>query len=356
MSASATAPGARYGGAVVAWIALIAYASLYPFLPLRLPGVDTLKAVFAVPRAALAYDVVWNVLAYIPLGVLAYLYFHERAPSAQPKLRAIGFAAAFSAAMETCQLFVPGRVASLYDVLSNAAGAALGTAIFLEPFASAVTRPLAQLRERVVIPGTVGDTGLMLVGLWLLAQCNPGLPFFGAGDVAVAALGGEPDPSRVLPWLAVALSLCGFGLFISTLVRAGTGSLRSTLVLLSIALWLKFVGASVMLQPHFAESWVSSGRVAGLAAGMVAFIALRKLPRAGRIYLALLTLMAGDLFSKIFGAYSSLDDFLRLFRWPYGQLASFATLTRFLHELWPLAALVFLIDLFLHERRSPFAG
>jgi VanZ family protein len=355
MNAAAPAPGARYRGAVGAWMALIAYASLYPFLPLRLPGMDALAGIVVPQRGAFMYDVIWNVLAYIPLGVLAYLHFVERGAS-RPALTAIGFAAAYSTIMETLQLFVPGRVSSLYDVASNSAGAALGTAIFLEPFASAFARPLAQQRERLLIEGAWGDTGVMLVMLWLLAQCNPALPFFGAGDVASGADAAAFEPSRVLPWVAVALSLCGFGLFISTLVRAGVGSLRTTLVLLSAALWLKFVGSSLVLQPHVAEAWVSAGRMAGLAAGLALFAALRRLPRAVRIYLALLTITAGDLLAKIFGAYSSLEDFLRLFRWPHGQLASFATLTRFLHELWPLAALVFLIDLFLHERRAPRAG
>jgi hypothetical protein len=31
-------------------------------------------------------------------------------------------------------------------------------------------------------------------------------------------------------------------------------------------------------------------------------------------------------------------------------------MTRFIHELWPLAALVFLIALFLHERRAAREG
>ena len=61
-------------------------------------------------------------------------------------------------------------------------------------------------------------------------------------------------------------------------------------------------------------------------------------------------MLAGALFSKIFGAYSALDELLRLFRWPYGQLASFASLTRFLHEAWPVAAVVFLIaNLYLYR-------
>jgi hypothetical protein len=214
-----------------------------------------------------------------------------------------------------------------------------------------VTKPLGELRERTIVPGAWGDAGLVLVMLWLIAQFNPALPFFGAGNIAADQAGFAE--LGILQWSAVALSICGFGLFISTLSRDGQGSLRTTLVLLSIALWLKFAGASLMLQPHFSDEWVTEGRLAGLAVGILVFVPLRRLARAGRIYLALVMILAGALFSKIFGAYSAHDEVLRLFRWPYGQLSSFASLTRFLHELWPFATLVFLIALFLHVRRGP---
>jgi hypothetical protein len=108
-----------------------------------------------------------------------------------------------------------------------------------------------------------------------------------------------------------------------------------------------------MLQPHFAEEWLSVGRVLGLVAGIAMLVPTRRMARPTRIYLAIMLVVAGALFSKIVGAYSAVDDLLRLFRWPYGQLASFATLTRFLHELWPFVAVVFLIALFLRSRRHP---
>jgi VanZ family protein len=348
------APG-RFRGAIAVWLILIAYASLYPFFPPRLPSLEAIGAMFARPRYLVAYDIVWNVLAYMPLGVLLRLHF-SRVGARHPGLVAIALAAGWSFLMEALQLFLPNRVASMYDVASNAAGAAAGAAMFIEPFHSAVTRPLAQERDQWLIAGARGDAGLMLVTLWLLAQLNPALPFFGAGNLGeanAAAVVPTPASLSMVPWAGVALSICGFGLFISTLVRVRDGSLRATFALLSVALWLKFLGASIVLQPHFSDEWVSAGRVAGLVVGLALFIPLRRMPRAGRIYLAIVTIMAGDLLSKIFGAYSSLDDFLRLFRWPHGQLASFATLTRFIHELWPLAALVFLIALFLHERRTP---
>jgi VanZ family protein len=340
----------RYRGSLAVWALLLAYASLYPFVPLRLPTMDAVAAFFSRPRYVSGFDVALNILAYIPLGTLACLYFRQASEGAQPIFKAAAFGAAFSFVMETCQLFIPNRIASTYDTLANAGGALLGALVFADPFYSLATRPLGEMRERLLIPGVWGDAGLALVMLWLIAQLNPALPFFGAGNIQGDAAG--VLQLEILQWAAVAMSIWGFGLFVSALLKGENGTLRVTLVLLSVALWLKFTAASVMLQPHFAEEWVSTGRVAGLAVGIMMLAPSRRFGRAGRIYLALILVLAGALFSKIVGAYSPLDDFLRLFRWPYGQLASFATLTRFLHEAWPLMALVFLIALFLKVRRD----
>lgn len=337
----------RYGGSALVWLLLLTYASLYPFAPLRLPSGETVRAVFTLERHVIRSDVVFNVAAYVPLGTLLCLYFRSAGERGRAIAKAIAIAALYSLMMEAAQLFIPGRVSSLVDLVANASGALLGALAFADPFYSLVTKPLGELRERAVIPGAYGDAALVLLMLWLLAQLNPGLPFFGAGDIAR-----EVEPQlATLQLAAVGMGICGFGLFVSTLVEAETGSLRITLLLLTIALWLKFAMASVMLQPHFSPDWASTGRVAALAGGILLFIPLRKLGRLGRIYLALVLILAAALFSKIFGAYSAVDEFLRLFRWPHGQLASFATLTRFIHELWPFAVVMFLVALFFHARK-----
>ncbi len=340
----------RYRGSLAVWALLLAYASLYPFAPPRLPSVDAVLGFFPRPRYVTVFDVALNVLAYIPLGTLACLAFRQANTLPRAILKATAFGAAFSFAMESLQLFVPGRVSSMYDTLANSAGALWGALVFLDPFYSLVTRPLGEWRERFVIPGVWGDAGLVILMLWILAQLNPALPFFGAGNIV--GEGAEASDLAALQWAAVAASIWGFGLFVSALLNGG-GALRVTLVLLSAALWLKFVAATFMLQPHFAEEWLSVGRVLGLVAGIAMLVPTRRFSHAVRIYLALMLVLAGALFSKIVGAYSPLDDFLRLFRWPYGQLASFATLTRFLHEVWPLLAVAFLIALFLRVRREP---
>jgi VanZ family protein len=340
----------RYRGSLAVWIALIAYASLYPFLPLRPPPDDALAVFFSKPRYTLEFDVALNVIAYIPLGLLARLHFASAPRRAPPFALAVAPCAALRFAMEVAQLFIPYRVASIQDVAANTAGAALGAALFVDPVRSLLTAPIGRLREELLVPGAWGDAGMMLVALWLIAQLNPALPFFGAGNIAAGGL--ESQEIGALQWAAVAMSVCGFGLFVSAVLRAAEGALGTTLVLLSVALWLKFMAASFMLQPHFAEDWMSVGRLAGLAAGIGALLALRRMPRLARIYLAFVLLLAGALFSKIFGAYSAIDELVKLFRWPYGQLAGFARLTRFLHEGWPFLGIVYLIALFLHERRA----
>ncbi|HET7731646.1 MAG TPA: VanZ family protein [Usitatibacter sp.] len=339
----------RYGASALVWVLLLTYASLYPFHPLRPPTVETVSNLLLNARSYIRSDIAFNFVAYVPFGTLLCLFFRSRGDEGRAILKAVAVAAGFSFVMELAQLFIPGRVSSVIDLAANTAGAVAGALVFADPFYSMVTRPLAHLRERTVIAGGWGDAALVLLMLWLLAQLNPALPFFGAGDIA---RGIEPELGA-LQWAAVALGICGFGLFVSALVRAETGSLRVTLLLLTVALWLKFAAASLMLQPHSSPDWASGGRVGGLIAGILAFVPLRKLARLGRIYLALVLILAGALFAKVFGAYSALDELLRLFRWPYGQLGSFATLTRFIHELWPFAAVMFLVALFFHVRHAP---
>src|SRR5204862_5396877 len=98
------------------------------------------------------------------------------------------------------------------------------------------------------------------------------------------------------------------------------GTLTVTLVLLSIALWLKFAAAPLLLQPHFGADWMSEGRIIGIAVGMGSLLALRRLARPGRVYAGILLILAAALLSKIFSAYSPVEALVRLFRWPHGQV------------------------------------
>jgi len=342
--------GARYRLALAVCLGVLAYASLYPLFPLRSPLPDAWSTFFR-PRYFVGFDFALNAVAYIPLGALACLIQRRTETIRMAVAKSVALGLAFSLLMEACQFFVPTRVSSGYDVLANVAGALVGALAYTEPLQALATRPLGALRERLVIHGPWGDAGLVLVVLWLIAQLNPALPFFEAGNI-VSDPGASLLPAA-LNVLAVSMSVCGFALFISVLLNGPAGALRVTLLLLTVALWLKFATASIMLKPQLTAEWVTESRILGLLAGIAVFVPLRRLERLQRIYLAMLLVLAGALFSKIFGAYSPVEDLLRLFKWPHGQLASFATLTRYIHEAWPAACLTFLVALFLRERRYP---
>lgn len=351
-SAEAARPG-RHRGSLLICALVLAYASLYPFVPLRPPGSDAL-ALFLKPKYIVGFDVALNFVAYMPLGALACLVVRASGRTgAGAIVRAVAMGAAFSLAMEVLQLFVPFRVASITDVAANAAGALAGALLFADPLHGAITLPIAQWRERLVIPGPWGDAGLVLLVLWIIAQLNPALPFFEAGNIV---------PNEAQPWevalpilalqaIAVALSVCGFALFASVILTGPGGALRFAVILLTAALWLKFATAAMMLKPTFTADWVNEVRVIGLSAGLLLFIPLRAFPRPARIYLAMVLVLAGALFARVVGDYSPLDDLVRLFNWPHGQLTTFASLTRYLHEVWPLLALGYLIASFVAGRR-----
>src|SRR6185436_2431760 len=144
--------------------------------PLRPPGPDTIGAFFGAPKYMIRSDIAFNVIAYLPMGMLACLYFRGVDGGRHAILKAVLLGAGYSFAMEMAQLFVPNRHSSSVDLASNAVGALLGALVFMDPIYSMFTRHLGTLRESLVIPGAWGDAGLVLVMLWLLAQLNPALP------------------------------------------------------------------------------------------------------------------------------------------------------------------------------------
>ena len=97
----------RYRVSIAVWSLLLAYASLYPFAPLREPSQEAIGGFFTHPRYVTDFDVALNVLAYVPLGALACLHFRQfgASPWTIAKAACLGFA--FSFAMETAQLFIP---------------------------------------------------------------------------------------------------------------------------------------------------------------------------------------------------------------------------------------------------------
>lgn len=345
----------------LAYLLLVAYASLSPLAGWRAPAADWLRFVTAPwPRYWTAADLAINALAYFPLGFLTALSLPRRWPRALTVTAAALLGLATSLAMEVLQQAVPERVASNLDLMSNGAGALAGALAA----AAALARPttltaLATLRDRWLEPGHYADAALVLVALWCVGQANPALPWM-ATRVFERALGAPaPDPAAAFSLLAMALSLAGTlaaAMVLPAVAPPGRRRLLLAAVPAGASALVKFVAALALLRPEATLRWLTVESAAGVGYGLAfAWLALHQPPRlqaaAGTAAAAAAVALA-----YAFEPAASPSAVLRLFRWRYGHLLNFNELTRLVAELWPLAAMVFFVALLRRSTRARWAA
>ena len=124
------------GGALFAYLLMLAYATLNPFSGWRWPEAFTL---FTWPRYVIAFDVLLNAAAYAPFGAMCAALMRQRFAVGSPRINQnvhawwliLAAGAVLSLGFEVLQAFLPGRVSSVVDLLANTAGAAAGAALVL---------------------------------------------------------------------------------------------------------------------------------------------------------------------------------------------------------------------------------
>ncbi len=192
--------------AFAAYAALIVYASLYPFEGWVSLGIGPFDYLFApMQRYVTAFDVVTNVLGYLPFGALGVLALHPRWRGVAATLIAGALGVLLSGTMEALQTYLPTRVASNLDLGANALGALLGAALAAPATGALLDRgALRRLRFAWLEPD--GSTPLLLAALWPFAIVFPSPFLFGIGDWP-AALWERADASMqdaLLAWLPAA--------------------------------------------------------------------------------------------------------------------------------------------------------
>jgi len=328
----------------------IVYASLQPFASWMALAPGTPYFLFASwPPQWVRYDIVTNFLAYLPYGFFVALVPHRMRPAA--RLAAAGAAGALlSLTMETLQMYLPMRDASVADLLWNAAGAAAGGGLAVA-FArsSGARRGIVDARERWFLPGTVGDLGLALLAIWLVVQVNPGIPLFATMYDLAPSSGGTaaaPDVAAILVEGAhSAFQLLGVGLFLALLLRERRYVGGAALLLVGAAALVKGIAAAVLLKPAAWENWLAPGVSLGVAAGSLLLSVAIWLPRPVQVTLAAVALLS-SLLATLFAPdllYARAP--MGLFNGPYGHLLNFNGLTHTVLLVWPAVASVFLLAL-----------
>ncbi|MEO8101189.1 MAG: VanZ family protein [Betaproteobacteria bacterium] len=354
--------GNRVGrGALVVYTLAIIYASLNPFFGWRTPEVFGL---LVWPRYLNGFDACLNALAYIPLGgMLGAMQMRDRRRQHRSKsplgslFRAILAGFLLSAVMESLQTLLPVRVSSPIDLLANTAGTLVGAAATVSPWGRTLLARAMRWRRRHFAPGDECGWGLLLLAAWFFAQLNPVIPFFEAGHIVnpfdAAAAQTPYDPLVLLPQtVGITLNVCGFSLFLSLLLHPRNRMILNVLLILALGFVFKVSAASLMLKAPQMVGWLAPSTVIGLSAGLLLFAYFSRIVYRWRAFCATLFIFAGGLMAKMASVYGAFDETLRLLNWPHGHLINFASLTRWLHEVWPLLAFLLVAWIFIRHRPS----
>lgn len=337
------------------YVLLVVYASLYPFAGWRRHGLSPFDYLAAPAGIVTRFDLVANVLGYVPYGFLGMAALYPRLA------RGAGFAlvlvsgAALSLVLEAVQSYLPTRVAASLDVVANIAGVVCGgllAAAFLPRLRE--SRPLRRLRD-MFVPGTVADAGLVLLALWLFTQLNPGTLLFAAGDLR-DLLAAWPGPARP-PEFFVAIEACtaaanlvGVGMLLSALVRPGEPRRTLFTGLVAAALVVKMAAFAIVVQAQGVLDWLTPGAQYGLAGGLAAALAAMALPRLARLALAAVLLMAATVLVNVAPPNPYLAASLKL--WQQGHFLNFNGLTRLVSSVWGFAALAYVVTLAAASKRE----
>lgn len=347
-----------------AYLLLIVYASLAPWSGWHDIGVGALAYLTAPwPRYITAFDVVVNLLGYLPLGVLGVLALHPRLRGMAAVTLVTLAGALLSGTMEALQTFLPERVASIVDLATNTAGALLGAA-FAAPYApSLIDRGrLAQLRGRWF--RRPASLPLTLIALWPLAQAHPSAMLFGTGelrdllDKALDALDWSTRPLTadrfgakefmLAEALVTATGVLAAGLTAAAIMRAAAPRVRLLLALVVAALAAKSIALGVEFGGERAFAWATPGALGGLFVGTLALLAAAAWrPRA----VAALALLATLVLIALVNLIPENPYYAHwLQQWRPGRLAHAAAAIEWVATAWPYALLVWLLPVALTAR------
>jgi VanZ family protein len=348
--------------ALLAYLLLIIYASWYPFSGWRDSGLPLFTFLNLVKqRYWTGFDVGVNVVGYIPLGVLLVLSMYPRIRGVWAVLLAAVGGILVTITMEAVQNFLPSRVPSNLDLLTNAGGCLVGALLGAWWAPGLLDRSrLFQLRRRWFAP--YASQGLVLVALWPLAQIYPQSYLFGHGQVLpivsdwlsrwfdteidlVSML--RPDTVMTVEqyWLSetiiTACGMTGAVLTLMCLVRRNAPRFLLMVVFLASALLLKTLASSLLFRPDNAFVWVTPGAEGGFIIGLIMLAGLVFAPQVAQRRLAVVTLVLSLIVVNTIPVNPYFVSTLQ--GWVQGKFLNFNGAAQFPSLLWPFFALWFLL-------------
>ena len=332
------------------WLAIgyalfIVYASLSPFTGWREQGLNFTE-VLAAPLSLTytAFDTVVNLLSYLPFGLLAGLMLRARFGAPISAMLALCLGILLSAGMEYLQMYLPGRISSNMDLLSNSMGALAGTLLAMSM--SSRTRIFSRLmhwRGSLFQHGKEMDFGLALLVLWIFGQINPSLPMLGNVFISEAARQPfvmlPPAPFDMWESSAVALNLLMLGTLMLTLLRVPRNTITVLPVVLSVVALAKFITAALLLKSWALLLWINSEAVLGMLLGMLLLLAMLWLPRSATIVSGAVVALGYFVIVNFVFDDNTPAAAMSIYHWHYGHLLNYNGLAQTIALIFPLLLL-----------------
>ncbi|SAK84200.1 VanZ family protein [Caballeronia ptereochthonis] len=357
-------PSAFSRQALGAYAALVVYGSLYPFSGWRSLGLSPFAYLTdPLPQYLTVFDVVTNVLGYMPLGALIVLALYPRFRGTPAVGAALLGGALLSGTMEAIQTYLPTRVASNLDLAANAFGALVG-GVLIAPATSALLD--RGLLRRIRFTWFERDAAYVigLSALWPFATMFPAPYLFGGGDLPRALWDGldpamqdailawtpaawdvESWPDRLgalLPddaWEALITSSSLFAALVlaTLLTRRRAPRIRLMLGLIAMTLFAKAGAAFLQSRAGLTFDWATDGALEGIGIATVAGVLSVSLPRGLRAALAGAALVLSLALVNLLPVNPYFD--IVLADWRQGRYLHFNGLAHWLSWVWPYAAL-----------------
>ncbi|MBL8335113.1 MAG: VanZ family protein [Rubrivivax sp.] len=360
-------PRHRSSAAPLAWtmVALVLYASLYPFTGWRWPVGNTALGLMQLPWPPwlTPLDEALNFVGYLPLGLLAAVAALRTGRSALTALAGtVVLASLLSYGCELLQHLLPGRHPSLKDWLMNTLGAMAGALLGLLLSSTGALERWHRMRQRWFARQAAG--ALALLALWPLGLLFPTPVPWGLGAV------GEPLRETLLEWLtgvdwAGGLSdllqpspapprlgplaerlAAATGLLSPVLVAYGVtrpGLPRAVLGAGALLLGYLTMAVSALLNygPAHVLSWLTPAAAVGSVAAAVAGLLL--LPVSPRVAQGLALLVLGVGLSLVAQAPSDPYFAQNVQAWEQGRFVRFHGLAQWVGWGWPFLAIAWLV-------------
>ncbi|HEX4918442.1 MAG TPA: VanZ family protein [Limnobacter sp.] len=353
---------------------VVVHLSLFPYLDWRNIGIGPLEFLsgpwIPVHQTVLWTDIFVNIAGYVPLGLLMLLGLNRQPRTSDKLLVAVG-CAALSLALESLQTYLPTRVPSKMDLLTNTMGGTLG--VMLGSF-FAKRRTLVPAMNRNLETWLIHRAwlGMGLLSLWFLSILAPQNPTFSTGlwlgnlfDTMGPALQTETPLGLPLEWIlrveTVAPHFINYCFLMCAwligLAQTQHGSPRVRLLALLIAITLMLRMLDLYAQTPVNAFWYvstlwfeqnSSGLMLAMAGALL--MAWLPLPPHAMARLGLAHLLGGWLITLLLPGVHDPE----LDTQGGGLLTLFRTLQeagRWVSELWPILALTVLGFLSQPERR-----